>query len=300
MKSSLKAILFAVPFIGGYYLMRSLPVTPCDFLHEETYNADGAIDYCGPGDSLFVDLSLRKWPLTLDFRSPNELHPGQSGEFELDIRQFDGTPLAETDVALSHTRRIHLLAVDQTLSDYHHLHPEPDALHDGVWRFSLTPRNPGRYAVFLDFIPTRSPRRVLLTSSFEVAGQPSVGKPNRESLAFSSGKREFKLERLDQDAAGGGELKLLFRATDQEGKPLRLRPVMGAFAHMVAFDSTLKGFAHLHPEENVLPAEESDSHEGTLTFAFTPPKPGFYRLWAQVRIGREPETFVPFDLKTGS
>ena len=110
----------------------------------------------------------------------------------------------------------------------------------------------------------------------------------------------IKLERLDQDAAGEGELKLLFRATDQEGKPLRLRPVMGAFAHMVAFDSTLKGFAHLHPEENVLPAEESDSHEGTLTFAFTPPKPGFYRLWAQVRIGREPETFIPFDLKTGS
>ena len=79
MKSSLKAILLAVPFIGGYYLMRSLPVSPCDFLHEETYNADGAVDYCGPGDSLFVDLSLRKWPLTLDFRSPNELHPGQSG-----------------------------------------------------------------------------------------------------------------------------------------------------------------------------------------------------------------------------
>ena len=115
MKPSLKAILFAVPFIGGYYLMRSLPVSPCDFLHEETYNADGAVDYCGPGDSIFVDLSLRKWPLTLDFRSPNELHPGQSGEFELDIRQFDGTPLAENDVALSHTRRIHLLAVDQNI-----------------------------------------------------------------------------------------------------------------------------------------------------------------------------------------
>ena len=58
MNPSLRALLVAVPFVAAYFVMRSLPVTPCDFLHEETYNAEGIVDYCGGGDSAFVDLSL--------------------------------------------------------------------------------------------------------------------------------------------------------------------------------------------------------------------------------------------------
>ena len=50
---------------------------------------------------------------------------------------------------------------------------------------------------------------------------------------------------------------------------------MGAFAHMVAFDGELKGFAHLHPEENLLPVGEGDLHEGPLSFTFTRPNKGF-------------------------
>ena len=59
MNPSLRALLVAVPFVAAYFVMRSLPVTPCDFLHEETYNAEGVVDYCGGGDSAFVDLSHR-------------------------------------------------------------------------------------------------------------------------------------------------------------------------------------------------------------------------------------------------
>ena len=36
----------------------------------------------------------------------------------------------------------------------------------------MTPQKGGNYKVFLDFIPLRSPRRVLLAASFEVDGQP--------------------------------------------------------------------------------------------------------------------------------
>ena len=87
----------------------------------------------------------------------------------MNLRQFDGSPLNASDVALSHTQKIHLLAVDESLSDYQHHHPTADSLYDGVWNFELTPRKPGKYVLFLDFIPVRSPRRVLLKSSFEVS-----------------------------------------------------------------------------------------------------------------------------------
>jgi len=299
MNPSLKALLLSLPFVAVYSVSRYLPVSPCEFLHEKTYNLDGVVDYCGPGDSSFIDLSLRKWPLNLDFRPLGELKPGKASNFRLDIRQFDGSPLTAEEVALSHTKKIHLLAVDESLSDYHHLHPEPDSLYDGVWHFSLTPENAGRYIVFLDFIPVRSPRRVLLSSAFQVPGQTSVAVPNSENLVFLSQNRRFELSKVNSVSDAEG-IELLLRAVDGNGEALTLRPVMGAFAHMVAFDPELKGFAHLHPLEDVLPANQSDSHRGPLTFSFSPPKNGFYRLWAQVRIGEEAETFIPFDLKVGS
>ena len=299
MNPSLKALLLSLPFVAVYSVSRYLPVSPCEFLHEKTYNLDGVVDYCGPGDSSFIDLSLRKWPLNLDFRPLGELKPGKASNFRLDIRQFDGSPLTAEEVALSHTKKIHLLAVDESLSDYHHLHPEPDSLYDGVWHFSLTPENAGKYVVFLDFIPVRSPRRVLLSSAFQVPGQTGVAVPNSENLVFLSQNRRFELSKVNSVSDAEG-IELLLRAVDGNGEALTLRPVMGAFAHMVAFDPELKGFAHLHPLEDVLPANQSDSHQGPLTFSFSPPKNGFYRLWAQVRIGEEAETFIPFDLKVGS
>jgi len=299
MTASLRAALIALPFAGAYFVARSLPVSPCDFLHEETYNSEGVIDYCGGGDSAFVDLSLRKWPLSLDFRPPAELNPGEAAEFEMNIKQFDGSPLSGEDVALSHTKKIHLLVVDESLTDYQHLHPEPDSLYDGTWRCALTPKNAGKYFVFFDFIPTRSPRRVLMTSSFEVDGNRIAKSPVEENLLFASGKRRFELKKGEPDKDGSG-LQLVFQASDESGETLSLRPVMGAFAHMVAFDGDLKGFAHLHPLENALPAGQEDTHKGPLTFTFSPPKEGLYRLWAQVRFSGESETFIPFDLRVGS
>ena len=299
MNPSFKALLLSLPFVAVYSVSQYLPVTPCEFLHEKTYNLDGAVDYCGPGDSNFVDLTIRKWPLNLDFRAIGELSPGKPCKFRLDIRQFDGSPLTAEEVALSHTKKIHLLAVDESLSDYHHLHPEPDSLYDGVWHFSLIPENAGKYVIFLDFIPIRSPRRVLLTSSFQVPGEATEAVPNSENLVCFSQNRRFELSKVKSVSDAEG-IELILRAADGDGKALTLRPVMGAFAHMVAFDPKLNGFAHLHPLEDILPASQSDSHRGPLTFSFNPPKDGFYRLWAQVRIGDESETFIPFDLKVGS
>ena len=138
-----------------------------------------------------------------------------------------------------------------------------------------------------------------MSSAFQVPGQTDVAVPNSENLVFLSQNRRFELSKVNSGSDAEG-IELLLRAVDGNGEALTLRPMMGAFAHMVAFDPELKGFAHLHPLEDVLPANQSDSHQGPLTFSFTPPKNGFYRLWAQVRIGEEAETFIPFDLKVGS
>ncbi len=292
----LSGLALALPFVATYWLVRSLPVEPCDFLHEETYNLQGELDYCGPGDAGFVDLSVRRWPMTLEFRPLDPLVAGLPCRFEVEIRQADGSPLTADDVALSHTKKIHLLAIDQTLEDYQHLHPQADPLFNGVWHFSLTPRLSGKYEVFLDLIPLRSPRRVLLNASFEVA--PATDDLPPSPLVQTDFKgRVFRLERVS-DQSSDAEVMLKFTASDQSGNDLPLRPVMGAFAHLVAFEPALRGFAHLHPVEYEPPQAAESTRSGPLSFLFKSPRSGAYRLWAQVLVGDdESESFLPFDLE---
>lgn len=296
LKSRLIAFYLSVPFITLYIVVRSLPVEPCDFLHEETYNLEGEVDYCGPGDTGFIDLSLRKWPMSLDFRPLDSLEIGKPCRFEMNIKQADGSPLTDKDVALSHTRKIHLLAVDPSLDDYQHLHPDPDPLFKGIWRFTLTPRKAGKYKVYLDLIPIRSPRRVLLATSFEVAGDADSPQLENTPQVVTENNRIFRME-LVQGEQSGTDTLFQFSAQDSKGNDLPLMPVMGAFAHVVAFEPSLNGFAHLHPLEYEPPQSQSDSRYGPLTFSFKSGTSGQYRFWAQIRVGDDQEeSFVPFNI----
>ena len=110
MKPAYKSVLLTIPFSCLFFVIRNLPVEPCDFLHEETYNAKGQIDYCGSDDNGFVDLSIRKWPMNAEFKAIDSLKINQPCKFEINIEQADGSPLTSKDVALSHTQKIHLLA----------------------------------------------------------------------------------------------------------------------------------------------------------------------------------------------
>lgn len=292
-----KSILLIIPFVILYFIARSLPVEPCDFLHEETYNSEGELDYCGPGDSGFVDLTIRKWPLSISMRPLGEIKKNEPCDFEINLKEFDGSPLAADEVALSHTEKIHLLAVDPSLEDYQHLHPVPDSIFDGVWRFTMTPRHFGQYRVFLDLIPIRSPRRVLLSETFEVSGGEPKIVNKTTSLSHKIGDRKFDLE-VSKIESDGDEFIFKFKARDSYRRPLTLRPVMGAHAHMVAFDWERKGFAHLHPLETdgVLgPVSESTSKD--LEFSFNSSRISSCRLWTQVLLEDDDfETFVPFSI----
>ena len=295
--SRLSFLILGIPFLALYFIIRSLPVEQCEFLHEETYNFEGELDYCGPGDTGFIDLSLRKWPMNLDFRPLDPLEIGKPCRFEINIKQADGSPLSAEDVALSHTQKIHLLAIDPSLEDYQHLHPQPDPLFKGIWRFTLTPQKAGDYRVYLDLIPLRSPRRVLLGASFHVPGSPDALSFRKEGSVISTKGRTFKIEQVRGDGSDS-ELMLKFSALDNQGNNLALRPVMGAFAHLVAFEPNTEGFAHLHPLEYEPPTATDSYKKGPLIFSFKSPSSGNFRLWAQIKVGDdETESFLPFDLK---
>ena len=296
-----KSLLLIIPFVVLYFVSRSLPVEPCDFLHEETYNLEGELDYCGPGDSGFVDLTVRKWPLSISMRPLGEIKINKPCEFEINLKEFDGSPLAADEIALSHTEKIHLLAVDPSLDDYQHLHPVPDSLFDGIWRFTITPKKFGEYRVFLDLIPIRSPRRVLLSETFTVGGGQAEVSSKQNSLSHQIGERSFTLD-VQKNEISGDEYILKLKARNSQGNPLTLKPVMGAHAHLVAFDWERRGFAHLHPFEAegfIGPVTNSITRD--LEFSFNSSRISSCRLWAQVLLENdENETFISFSLNLNS
>jgi hypothetical protein len=258
--------------------------------------------------------------------------PGGENHFVLRLATSTGKPIGPSDLIEVHTRKLHLLIVDPTLTDYQHVHPEPTGL-PGEWSFQFSPRFPAVYRVFADFTPLVTGRSLYANADIKVEPTtPAAALPSGPGLNGTStpnsalptpgtaflGATGPNLSTLiccgdpspplswTQDFAGchfvlspsalpvraGQPVSLNLIITRPNGTPVALEPVMGAFAHVVAFDSDRSGFAHLHPNQ-ADPLAPPDALRPTLPFKLTIPRAGRYVIWAQVRPGGQ-EMFVPF------
>jgi len=205
---------------------------------------------------------------------------------------------------VAHTKLLHLLIVDPTLTDYQHVHPVPGK-NRGEWTFAFTPRRMGAYRVFADFTPAATARGLYASADVAVVGPVSdrtigaakgitnqsgpVG--DRTYLVEREGYR-FELVAGSTVIRAGQPTDLKFTVTRSEGGAVPLEPVMGAYAHLVAFDEARSGFAHLHPMETDL-LQRPDATRPELNFKITIPRAGRYVIWSQINLGGQ-ETFVPF------
>jgi hypothetical protein len=79
----------------------------------------------------------------------------------------------------------------------------------------------------------------------------------------------------------------------KDGKPFdKLEPVLGTFAHVVAFSDDYHSVLHIHPL-GAEPKNDEDRGGPTMQFHLIPEKAGFAKLFAQVLIGGK-QLFVPF------
>jgi hypothetical protein len=156
----------------------------------------------------------------------------------------------------------------------------------------MTPARPGAYRVFADFTPAATARGLYASADFEVPGQ--VANVNRSpNTTWQGGGLNVELVVPPLFRAGQvADLKFSVQAQGTEKRAVPLEPVMGAFAHLVAFDEARSGFAHLHPNEIDL-SQPPDAFKPELNFKVTIPQPGRYVIWAQISIGGH-ELFVPF------
>ncbi|MEM1223955.1 MAG: hypothetical protein AAGH40_14490 [Verrucomicrobiota bacterium] len=281
--------LVTAVFVGVYFVLRALPDAECGFLYyEEIVNADGQVEFCATNHAGFLDLTRLEYPVKMGIDS--ELDSGTGiKEVKLDLETKGGMSIAPHELAVTHTEKMHVMLIDPSLEDYHHVHPQPDGI-DGEYRFDFKPRKAGDYQVFTEIVPLRTKRQVIATGKIQVEGAANEARFSRQTASEADGLR-FELGGAPETLRRGRDYKLDLDIFNADGSKAELESIMGAKGHMVAFDAEKTGFAHMHPIDSVLGESQSDE----LAFLFNVPNSGWYRLFAQVQVqGRE--VFGRFDL----
>ncbi len=291
MNRNRQVLLITATALALYVVVRLLP-TGSNLNHMDfRMEGKGALEFCDPANPQFIPVVAVRSPVVITLHADREPARDQPVNFILKLATASGKPVGPADLLVAHTRKLHLLVVDPTLNDYQHIHPEPGR-RDGEWVFTMTPQRSGLYRVFADFTPAATQRGLYASADFTVPG--SVATVTREpNTTAQMGGFKFELVLPDTLQAGkAADLKFRIESQGREKQPVPLQPVMGAFAHLVAFNETRSGFAHLHPNEIDL-SKPPDALRPELTFKVTIPAPGRYVIWAQVNLGGS-EAFVPF------
>jgi heavy metal-binding protein len=223
------------------------------------------------------------------------LSVGQPVTALLRLQRPNGDPVSPADLIEMHTKKIHLLMVDSSLTDYHHEHPVPTQ-NPGEYSFSFTPAKPGNYRVWADVRPYPLGLQEYAVTDIPaaVAGEPLTDR--KVNLKATVDGLNYELVLPQKTIQVGRPAFARLRITKPDGKDFtQLEPLMGAFAHLVGFNQDYKTVMHLHPKGPLVldPASRAGPE---LEFQIYALRPGFVRLFAQVQIeGRS--RFIPFGLQ---
>ncbi len=227
-------------------------------------------------------------------KSASKLAAGNPVDVELSIiDKKSKKPLGPEDFKVAHTRKVHLLIVDPSLNDYHHVHPVPgDAI--GEWKFSFTPKTDSRYYVWADILPVSTDAQEYVAFHLNHHGNNEINVGHDAVYQAQVEGFDYQLN-LTKPLAVGQSSEAEVIISDANGPYDKLEPVMGAFAHMVGFTDDLASIMHIHPLGRE-PETDDERGSGNLRFHLQPEKAGVVRLWLQVKLGGK-EQFIPFTVK---
>lgn len=218
------------------------------------------------------------------------LKKGEEYKGSFVLKNAAGKPVGLDQLEEVHTKKIHALVIDQSLGDYHHVHPEYTG-KDGIYTFAFTPGSANDYKVFLDVTPKGEKQKLV---SFTLNGvAPCVDFCVEKSLndrgEFSNNKAVVT---FDKKPVVGQASMGTITMTDAKGAPLKiLEPVMGAYAHIAGFYEDFATVQHIHPM-GAEPKTPEDRGASPLTFHLTPAKKGFLRYLIQLRVDGQ-DVFLP-------
>lgn len=205
----------------------------------------------------------------------------------------DNSPVSLEALKEIHTQKIHLLINNDRLQDYSHVHPQ-ETKEPGVYEFEWEPKNADdNYRIWADLHPVETNTQEYAITDLTTTKAPKTKIDKQISMESTLNGLTFKLSfdspTLKSKQSSMGKIDI----TDDKGNPVKdLQPLMGAYAHIVAFGDDFKSILHIHPMGDE-PTKEKDRGGPTLEFHIDPEKTGFIKLYAQIKI-KDKEIFAPF------
>jgi hypothetical protein len=229
-------------------------------------------------------------PFRLQIMHPRPLQQNRPNLITFRLSLVDtGAPVTLSMLKEVHTRKFHLLAIDPTLKDYHHIHPIPSK-QPGEYTFSFIPHAQLGYRLWADITPIAQDQQHYVITDLDLK-KPTVPLDRRLFQSSTVSGLHFvltfnKVPKVNQPVMG--EISIL-----KDGKVLKtLEPVMGAYAHIAAFHEDFRTLMHIHPMGQA-PTSAKAQGEGQLMFHMQPLKPGFVKLFVQIKVKGQ-DIFAPF------
>ena len=201
---------------------------------------------------------------------------------------MSGKPMDADAFDVVHTERIHVLDLDPSLTDYSHSHPTPTGT-PGEWVFAFTPKFNRPYHLWLDVTPRGGKQAYVMVT---VNGTGAMA-PAEKTLSLAATVDDFSASLSFDTPLVVGQAVMGHLIIRRAGKPFAaLEPVMGAYSHIVGVSEDWTTIAHMHPM-GTEPTQASDRGGPAIDFHMEPQRPGFLKLFAQIRVnGRD--VFLPF------
>ncbi len=302
--ASLGGIAMASHAFGGLY--RSLGLAGTNVVAAGA-GFSGILPHLFTCGSAILPLGLRGWLMSKQSAAELEgsemagvrmqmapMDPIVAGEpCELRFQLIDtksGKALTPDALATLHTKKLHTMVVDASLSDYHHLHPQYDAAQQ-MFTCSFTPKLAQPYTAWHDLMRAETKEQIhlrnALPTNYSTSLPPTI-LPLRHAAA-----QDVQINLSATPLRVGSESILSIDASDRQGNILTdLEPVMGAYAHLVGFSQDGKHLIHCHPMGDE-PDSPNARGNGKLQFHITPEVAGNTKFFLQIQHHGK-EVIVPF------
>jgi hypothetical protein len=202
--------------------------------------------------------------------NPGSIDAGKEVELAFTPKdQSDSTVVVELQE--THEKLIHVIAVNEELTWFDHIHAEPD--NTGAYKVTETFPAAGKYLVYADY---KSALAGPQTDKLEVN---VLGNKNGSSDHQHQAKIKTEADGYSLSIQNGSNLKTgsvsLAIVLEKNGKKVQradIEDYLGAVAHIILISQDDKDFVHIHPESS----EISPIHAHADIS-----KPGLYRMWVQ-------------------
>lgn len=215
--------------------------------------------------------------------------PVKQGEpCRLDFRLVDATTHEPVDPGMLrnvHDHPLHTMIVNDSLTDYHHIHPSFDSV-TGLFTCNFTPNTPENYTAWHDYTLEGTSKASQCNNSLPKQTAMRMPPVIHHSNEAAADGLQVAME-CDPPLEAGKSSVLRVRVMDAGGQPVsNLEPIMGAFAHLAGFSRDNRHFIHTHP----MGANPDSSSKGgpVLEFHIEPAHAGPTKFFLQMkRNGRE-------------